>query len=130
MTKTKSIGRDAITGRFLTIDEAQLRKSEALVQTIRLPTAPAMRQRGSGTCLPAAPAMRQRVSITCLPTPSLETQGLRRSCLPTIPVTRRKVTMRGRDAVTGRFITVDEASRRKNTTVVETIGLPVRRSII
>jgi hypothetical protein len=71
-----------------------------------------MRQRISGTCLPATPAMRQRVPGTCLPVVSA----------------RREAGLRGRDAITGRFITVGEAKRRKNTTIVETIGLPMRWS--
>jgi len=33
----------------------------------------------------------------------------------------KKVRKRGRDAITGRFITLEEAEKRKKTTVVETI---------
>jgi hypothetical protein len=40
---------------------------------------------------------------------------------------KKKTTQRGRDAGTGRFMTVKEARRRKKTAVVESIPLPKRR---
>lgn len=36
----------------------------------------------------------------------------------------RKSTLKGRDAGTGRFIPVEEARRRPDTTVVERVPLP------
>ena len=40
------------------------------------------------------------------------------------PMSTRKI---GRDAKTGEFISVDEAKRRPNTTVIETIKTPPKR---
>jgi hypothetical protein len=40
---------------------------------------------------------------------------------------KKKTTQRGRDAGTGRFISVKEARRRKKTAVVENIPVPKRR---
>ena len=37
---------------------------------------------------------------------------------------KRKSTLKGRDAGTGKFIPVDEARRRKSTAVVERVPLP------
>jgi hypothetical protein len=42
-------------------------------------------------------------------------------------VAKKKTSQRGRDAGTGRFITIKEARRRKKTAVVENVPLPKRR---
>ena len=39
----------------------------------------------------------------------------------------KKTNKRGRDAKTGQFIPIDEAKRRPNTTVVETIPPPKKK---
>ncbi len=39
----------------------------------------------------------------------------------------KKGNKRGRDARTGKFITIDEAERRKSTAVVETISPPKKK---
>jgi hypothetical protein len=37
---TRKIGRDARTGEFITVKEAQTRKGTAVVETIKVPTPP------------------------------------------------------------------------------------------
>ncbi|WP_446010798.1 hypothetical protein [Candidatus Electrothrix sp.] len=129
MTKLKKIGRDATNGQFIPVHEARLRKSEALVETIR-PSL--MRQGLQKRCLlPKAPPKKQEgVRRSLLPEAPLKKQEGVRRCLPDISAASRRVTVRGRNAIDGRFINVEEANRRKNTSVVETFRLPVRFSDI
>jgi hypothetical protein len=40
MSYSFQVGRDAKTGEFITVEEAQRRKATAIVQTIKVPTPP------------------------------------------------------------------------------------------
>ncbi len=38
--KTRKIGRDAATGRIISVEEARARKAGAVVETVKVPTLP------------------------------------------------------------------------------------------